>query len=47
VNPFIATEEDALSTFAVDVDNASYTVVRNYLNRDALPPRTPCGSRNS
>jgi Ca-activated chloride channel family protein len=39
VNPFIATEEDALSTFAVDVDNASYTVVRNYLNRDALPPR--------
>ena len=39
VNPFVTTEDDALSTFAVDVDNASYTVVRNYLNRDALPPR--------
>ena len=38
VNPFVATEEDALSTFAVDVDNASYTLVRNYLGRGALPP---------
>ena len=38
VNPFVATEEDALSTFAVDVDNASYTLVRNYLGRGAIPP---------
>jgi Ca-activated chloride channel family protein len=39
VNPFVATEEDALSTFAVDVDNASYTLTRNYLQRGVLPPK--------
>lgn len=39
VNPFVATEEDALSTFAVDVDNASYTLARSYLQRGALPPQ--------
>ncbi|MCP4571627.1 MAG: DUF3520 domain-containing protein [bacterium] len=38
VNPFIATEEDALSTFAVDVDDASWSVTRSYLERGALPP---------
>jgi len=38
VNPFVATEDDSLSTFAVDVDNASYTVARNYLIRGHLPP---------
>jgi len=38
VNPFIATEEDALSTFAVDVDDASWSVTRNYLDHGALPP---------
>lgn len=38
VNPFIDTAEDARSTFAADVDTASYTIVRNYLNRGALPP---------
>ncbi len=38
VNPFIATDEDSLSTFAVDVDNASYTVARRYLELDRLPP---------
>lgn len=38
VNPFIDTAEDRLSTFAVDVDTASYTVVRSYLNRGLLPP---------
>lgn len=37
-NPFIDTEEDALSTFAVDVDTGSYTVMRNYVKRGALPP---------
>ncbi|MBM4118212.1 hypothetical protein FJ251_10825, partial [bacterium] len=37
-NPFIVTEEDALSTFAVDVDNASYTLVRRYLDEGQLPP---------
>jgi Ca-activated chloride channel family protein len=40
VNPFVATEEDALSTFAVDVDNASYTLARSYLQRGAMPPRS-------
>ncbi len=39
VNPFVATANDSLSTFAVDVDNASYTVARNYLNRGHLPPK--------
>lgn len=38
VNPFIDTAEDPQSTFAVDVDTASYTIVRNYLNRGVLPP---------
>lgn len=38
VNPFITTEEDRLSTFAVDVDNASYTVARRYLELGNLPP---------
>jgi len=39
VNPFVATEDDALSTFAVDVDNASWTLTRNYLSRGMLPPK--------
>ena len=38
VNPFIAANEDALSTFAVDVDAASYTVARRYLELGHLPP---------
>ena len=38
VNPFIVTEEDALSTFAIDVDNASYTVMRRYVRDGHLPP---------
>jgi Ca-activated chloride channel homolog len=38
-NPFFDTEDDNLSTFAMDVDTASYTVARNYLiGRDILPP---------
>ncbi len=39
VNPFVATEDDSLSTFALDVDNASWTVARSYLDRGMLPPR--------
>ena len=39
VNPFVATEDDALSTFAVDVDNASWTLARNYLARGMMPPK--------
>jgi len=38
VNPFIATDEDSLSTFAVDVDAASYTVMRRYVELGHLPP---------
>lgn len=38
VNPFVDTEDDHLSTFAVDVDDASYVMTRSYLNRGHLPP---------
>jgi len=37
-NPFIDTEDDALSTFGLDVDTGSYTVVRRYLTDGHLPP---------
>lgn len=39
VNPFVDTEDDHLSTFAVDVDDASYTLCRSYLESSALPPK--------
>lgn len=39
VNPFVDTEDDALSTFAMDVDTASYTVARRYLTDGHLPPK--------
>ncbi|MFQ6102318.1 MAG: von Willebrand factor type A domain-containing protein [Anaerolineae bacterium] len=38
VNPFIDTEDDHLSTFAVDVDTASYTVMRRCVGDGHLPP---------
>lgn len=38
VNPYTDTRADHLSTFAVDVDTASYTVMRAYLNDGNLPP---------
>lgn len=38
VNPFIDSEEDNLSTFAIDVDTGSYTVMRRYLRDGYLPP---------
>jgi Ca-activated chloride channel homolog len=38
VNPSVDTEDDNLSTFALDVDTGSYTVMRNYLNDGNLPP---------
>ena len=37
VNPFIDTEDDHLSTFAIDVDTASYTVARRFLDDGNLP----------
>lgn len=36
-NPFIATEDDRLSTFGLDVDTASYTIVRRNLRDGHLP----------
>ncbi|MEM8532501.1 MAG: von Willebrand factor type A domain-containing protein [Chloroflexota bacterium] len=38
VNPFIQTTQDNLSTFALDVDTASYASARNYITSDQLPP---------
>ena len=37
-NPFIDTEDDHLSTFAMDVDTGSYSVTRRYLTDGYLPP---------
>jgi Ca-activated chloride channel family protein len=38
VNPFVDTYEDHLSTFALDVDTASYTLARSYVLDGNLPP---------
>lgn len=38
INPYISTATDHLSTFALDVDTASYTVARRYLTEGSLPP---------
>ncbi len=39
-NPFLAVGDNPLSTFSIDVDTASYSIVRRYLlqNRQAPPP---------
>lgn len=37
-NPFVDTDHDNLSTFAMDVDTGSYTIARNYLFDSYLPP---------
>src|SRR5690606_22485081 len=39
VNPFIDTEDDALSTFALDVDTGSYTIARRFLSDGYLPDK--------
>lgn len=38
VNPWVETAKDNLSTFAADVDTASYTLSRRSLNEGVLPP---------
>lgn len=38
VNPYTRTVEDNLSTFALDVDTASYSAARAYLESGSLPP---------
>ena len=41
VNPSIDTEDDHLSTFALDVDTGSYTIMRNYLkDGHTVPPES-------
>jgi Ca-activated chloride channel family protein len=37
-NPWVDTTKDHLSTFAADVDTASYTIARRKLTEGALPP---------
>ena len=39
VNPRIDTEDDHLSTFALDVDTGAYSIMRNYVNQGGLPPQ--------
>ncbi len=38
VNPFVDSYEDHLSTVALDVDTASYSVARRYVNDGNIPP---------
>ncbi|HEX4452067.1 MAG TPA: von Willebrand factor type A domain-containing protein [Kofleriaceae bacterium] len=38
-NPWVDAAKDHLSTFAADVDTASYTIARRKLNEGALPPK--------
>jgi Ca-activated chloride channel homolog len=39
VNPMEDTEDDHLSTFALDVDTGAYTVMRKYITEGNLPPK--------
>ena len=39
VNPTIDTEDDHLSTFALDVDTGAYTIARRFLNDGNLPDK--------
>ena len=38
-NPFLAVLNNQLSTFSVDVDTASYTITRRFINDGQLPPK--------
>jgi Ca-activated chloride channel family protein len=38
-NPFFEVKDEALSTFSIDVDRASYSIVRRYLQDGILPPK--------
>jgi Ca-activated chloride channel family protein len=38
-NPFLKVTDHPLSTFSIDVDTASYAIVRNFLNGGQLPPK--------
>jgi Ca-activated chloride channel family protein len=39
VSPFVDTEDDSLSTFALDVDTGAYTVGRRYLDDGLIPDK--------
>jgi Ca-activated chloride channel family protein len=38
-NPFLEVAQNPLSTFSIDVDTASYSNVRRFLNSGSLPPK--------
>ena len=38
VNPWVMTDRDSMSTFALDVDTASYALCRRYIRSGYLPP---------
>ena len=42
-NPFRAVTDHDTSTFSIDVDTASYAVVRSSLTAGRLPPRDATG----
>jgi len=39
VSPFVDASKDRLSTFAIDVDTASYSIARRKLREGAIPPK--------
>jgi len=38
-NPFLSVAQNPLSTFSIDVDTASYSIVRRFLDQGRLPPK--------
>jgi Ca-activated chloride channel family protein len=38
-NPFLVARDNPLSTFSIDVDTASYSNVRRFINEGSLPPK--------
>lgn len=38
-NPYLETRNAPLSTFSIDVDTASYSNVRRFINDGSLPPK--------
>jgi Ca-activated chloride channel family protein len=38
-NPFVRVSQDPLATFSIDVDTASYSNMRRFLNKSQLPPK--------
>jgi Ca-activated chloride channel family protein len=38
-NTFLEVENNPLSTFSIDVDTASYSNIRRFINRNSLPPK--------